>query len=186
MVRVGVVFFSVEGATAALADAAASGIASANDVEPILVRVTGDAIERGRYVDGGTLDTLDGCAGVIFGSPTYMGGPAAELKAFADATSERWTEQCWRDKLAAGFTAGANPAGDQLATLQALALLAAQHGMLWCGLDIAGGFDAQGRNRLGSQLGVASCRSAGVSHPNDLATARYLGERVARLCLRFR
>ena len=30
--------------------------------------------------------------------------PAAQFKAFADATGERWFKAAWKDKLAAGFT----------------------------------------------------------------------------------
>ena len=164
-IGIGVVFFSAEGATEALATAVSRGAAGAGDIEVSAIRVSGSDVEAGRYRNEAALATLDACAGILLGSPTYMGGPAAEFKAFADATGERWIEQRWRDKLAAGFTAGANPAGDQLATLQYLALPAAQHGMLWTGLDLAGGVDAGGRNRLGSQLGLASCLDGTDSHP---------------------
>jgi len=180
--RVGVVYFSAEGTTAALADALSRGASGVAETEVLPLRITGETIRHGRLDDEAMLERLDGCAAVVFGSPTYMGGPAAQFKAFADATSERWVDQRWRDKLAAGFTAGASPAGDQLATLQYFALLAAQHGMLWIGLDLTGGPDPHGRNRLGSQLGVASCADGSTPHADDLATARYLGERVARLC----
>ena len=46
-----------------------------------------------------------------------MGGPAAQFKAFADATGERWYRGAWRDKLAAGFTVSSGPSGDKLNTL---------------------------------------------------------------------
>jgi hypothetical protein len=57
--------------------------------------------------------------------------------------------------------------------------------MLWCGLDIPGEADPDGRNRLGSQLGLATHAVDGKHHPSDLATARYLGARLAKLCSRF-
>ena len=127
---------------------------------------------------------IDGCDAIIFRSPTYRGGPAAQFKAFADASSDRWEQQKWSGKLAAGFTCGSNPNGDQLATLQYFNILAAQHGMLWVNLDVIGSDDS-GRNTLGTQLGVSAlAREAGV--PSDLPTAFYLGKRVARLTTKYR
>jgi len=37
---------------------------------------------------------------MAFGSPTYMGGPAAQFKAFADATGDRWAARTWANKVA--------------------------------------------------------------------------------------
>ena len=109
-----------------------------------------------------------------------MGGPAAQFKAFADASSDRWDSQVWSGKLAAGFTVGANANGDQLATLHYFTILASQHGMLWVGLDITGGIDSEGRNPLGAQLGLAAhCLNPTLS-AIDTATAEYFGERVAK------
>ena len=53
--------------------------------------------------------------------------------------------------------------------------------MLWCGLDIPGGCDPSGRNRLGSQLGMATHAVEGVLDPSDLVTAHYLGKRLAKV-----
>ncbi|MET4720969.1 hypothetical protein ABIF63_005075 [Bradyrhizobium japonicum] len=63
-------------------------------------------------------------------------------------------------------------------------ILAAQHGMLWCGLDIPGGGDPSGRNRLGSQLGLATHLVDGALPQSDLCTAEYLGQRLAKLAKR--
>jgi len=133
----------------------------------------------GRFVNKEVLKSADAADALAFGSPTYMGGPAAQFKAFADATSDRWTTQRWADKVAAGFTTGSCANGDQGHTLAYFTILAAQHGMLWCGLDIPGGTDPQGRNRLGSQSGLATHVVDGALDASDLATARYLGRRLA-------
>jgi multimeric flavodoxin WrbA len=122
---------------------------------------------------------VDAADAVAFGSPTYMGGPAAQFKAFADASSERWEGQRWADKVAAGFTVGACANGDQGFTLAYFSILAAQHGMLWCGLDIPGGLDKAGRNRLGAQVGLVALATEGEVDAADLATAQYLGRRLA-------
>nr|WP_247287425.1 MULTISPECIES: flavodoxin family protein [unclassified Bradyrhizobium] len=138
----------------------------------------------GRFKNESLLETIDGASAVAFGSPTYMGGPAAQFKAFADASSDRWSKQAWANKIAAGFTTGACAGGDQLHTLSYFSILAAQHGMLWCGLDIPGGEDPSGRNRLGSQLGLATHLIDGSLPQSDLGTAEYLGQRLSRMASR--
>jgi multimeric flavodoxin WrbA len=116
--------------------------------EVTLCRITGQEIISGRFQDERTMQTID-AAGVAFGSPTYMGGASEQFKAFADASSERWSEQLWAGKAVAGFTTGVCAGGDQLHTLTYFSILAAQHGMPWCGLDIPGGESPNGLNRLG-------------------------------------
>ena len=182
MNRVAVVYFSQEGATHALAESVCEGIRHA-EADVVVHRIVADDLVGGRFVATTVLDTIGSCDAVVFGSPTYMGGPAAQFKAFADASSDRWEAQQWRNKLAAGFTCGTSPNGDQVATLQYFGLLAAQHGMLWLGLDLAES-EHEVINRLGTQLGASAMTQAGVE-TSDLVTARYLGQRVAQLSARW-
>ena len=56
---------------------------------------------------------LDAADAIIFGAPTYMGGPSADFKKFADASSKPWFAQKWKDKIAAGFTNSATMNGDK-------------------------------------------------------------------------
>lgn len=175
--RIAIVFFSASGVTARLAEAVWAGASEVADAVPC--RITPSDIVEGRFTNEEILKAADAADGLAFGSPTYMGGPAAQFKAFADATSDRWSEQRWANKVAAGFTTGACANGDQGHTLAYFAILAAQHGMLWCSLDIPGGSDRHGRNRLGSQLGLATHAVEGVPHSSDLATAHHLGKRLA-------
>lgn len=182
--RVAIIFFSATGATAKLAEAVHAGAAEA--AEAVSCRIVASDIVGGRFVNEEVLRIGDSADALAFGSPTYMGGPAAQFKAFADATSERWAEMRWADKVAAGFTTGSCANGDQGHTLAYFAVLAGQHGMLWSGLDVPGGMDPEGRNRLGSGLGVAAHAVDGALHASDLATARHLGRRLARLARRLR
>ncbi len=184
MTRVAVIYFSATGTTTRLAEVVAAGAGGAA-AEVVLQRIVGTDIIAGRYRNEATLAAVDAADAVIFGSPTFMGGPAAEFKAFADASSDRWTAQRWAGKLAAGFTCGSNPNGDQAATLAYLSILAGQHGMLWCGVDIAAGEDPAGRNRLGVSQGTCAHVAGGELVAADIETARYLGERVAVLAGRF-
>lgn len=93
---------------------------------------------------------LDAADAIIFGSPTYMGGASAGFHTFAEATSGRWAEARWADKLAAGFTNSASKSGDKnntLAFLAAFAAFAAQHRMLWVSPGPGSGVELQLRLR---------------------------------------
>jgi len=179
MHRVAIIYFSANGTTAKLAGAIQEGAAEIADV--VSRRITAADIIEGRFENEEVLRVADAADGLAFGSPTYMGGPAAQFKAFADATSERWSQQRWANKIAAGFTTGSCANGDQGHTLSYFSILAAQHGMLWCSLDIPGGYDPLGRNRLGSQLGLATHAAEGILDASDLATAHHLGRRLTKV-----
>jgi multimeric flavodoxin WrbA len=142
-------------------------------------------------------DDLARAEAIIFGAPTYMAGPAAPFKVFQDATSKAVMANgfAWKDKIAAGFTNSGARSGDKLATLIQIALFAAQHGMHWVNLDLPpANMSTTGSeddlNRLGFWLG-AGAQSNTDQGPDlappeaDLATARHLGERVAKATLQF-
>lgn len=177
--KVAVVYFSQTGVTAKLAGAVIEGLGSHDNIHVTEHRIYGTEIIEGRFRNQPLLDELNGCDGIIFGSPTYMGSVAAQFKAFADATSDQWCEQLWAGKLAAGFTCGSGLNGDQTATLQYMATLANQQGMLWMGLDLPKN-DPREINRLGCQAGAVAHSAHGEADPRDLDTARYLGERFAK------
>ena len=153
-----------------------------------------DAAELGNPEEG-PWDALDAADAIIFGSPTYMGSVSGPFEQFADATAKKWFAQAWKDKLAAGFTCSSNLAGDKQGTLQRMAVLAAQHGMIWVNLGLMPGEpkhpgdDAGNLNRLGFFLGAAA--QAGNVPPeqepgaSDLATAEHLGRRVAEVAGRY-
>ncbi|CAN5482466.1 flavodoxin family protein [soil metagenome] len=129
---------------------------------------------------------------VIFGSPTYMGGPSWQFKKFADASSSRWFSDAWKDKVFGGFTNSASLNGDKLATLQYFTILAAQHRGIWVGVAMKpSNTKASQRddiNRLGSFLGpmaqTPSDAAVDEMSPGDLETARRYGVRVAEVSAR--
>jgi multimeric flavodoxin WrbA len=140
---------------------------------------------------------LEASDAIIFGSPTYNGLVSARLKqVFEDSTKEAWRDLKWRDKIAAGFTNSGAQNGDKLNSLISMALFAAQHGMIWVGLDLMPGNSsstgtAENLNRLGSWLGAMA--QSNTDEGPDLApidsdrrTAAYLGERVATIAGRLR
>jgi NAD(P)H dehydrogenase (quinone) len=176
-----VVYFSTLGATQKLARQVLAGINTVEDVKAIEYQIQARDIFEGRFDNDEAMCLFDSADAIVMGSPTYMGGVAAQFKAFADASSERWDSQRWRNKFAAGFTVGSCLNGDQANSLQYMATLASQHGMLWVGLDLAGGYNSVGLNRLGCQLGVVSHNPEGEINHSDLDTAKYLGRRVATI-----
>jgi len=178
--KVAVVYFSASGTTAQLAGEIAQGTTKVAGVEAVTLRIDSDRIAKGRYTDEALYQQIDNADVLVMGSPTYMGGPAAQFKCFADGSSERWYRQAWHGKLATGLTVGGNANGDKAHTLQYFSVLAGQHSMLWCGLDLSGVNARPGFNRLGSENGlIVQTTRQGIDN-TDLQTARYFGEHIAR------
>lgn len=111
--RIAVVYFTKIDVTGQLAQAVISGIKDHECVEVVEHRIQGVEIVEGRFENSLLFESILDCDAVIMGSPTYMGGVSAQLKAFADASSEYWSEQQWTNKVAAGFTCGSTLNGDQ-------------------------------------------------------------------------
>jgi NAD(P)H dehydrogenase (quinone) len=190
MATVSIIYFSGFGHTAKLAEAVQKGTASVPGIKTNLIPINGDDIVKGRYQNDAAFAQLDASDAIIFGTATYMGGPAAQFKAFADASSAKWFTLAWRDKLAAGFTNSGSPSGDKFSTLQYLFTLAMQHSMIWIGLGEMP-MQTNGVNRLGSYSGVMS--QAKFEEKPDVApneadklTGEALGKRVAQFALTFK
>lgn len=184
LTRVAIVYHSGYGHTAKQAQAVARGARNVANTESLLISV--DDIEQ-------HWGTLEGVDAIIFGAPTYMGSASAQFKTFMDATSSTVFAKGgkWADKIAAGFTNAASRSGDKLATLQQIAVFAAQHGMHWINLGLPPGHNNSKSsedmlNRHGFFLGAAAQsnadESAEVAPPSaDLKTAEHLGARVSEV-----
>ncbi|WP_205951774.1 flavodoxin family protein [Pantoea stewartii] len=130
---------------------------------------------------------------IMFGSPTYMGGPSWQFKKFADASSKPWFEGKWVNKIFGGFTNSASINGDKLNTLAYFFLLAGQHGGIWVNMDIkSSNTKASLRddlNRMGSNVGPMAQTPADASpeemSSGDLETARLYGQRVYHIAAHF-
>jgi len=175
-----VVYFSKTNITKKLVQAACSGIESTGS-EVFSHQIKGLEIVEGRFMNLEIFQELRACDAIIFASPTYMGGVAAQFKAFADSTSDFWERQEWAGKIAAGITSGSALNGDQSSTLQYFSTLASQHGMVWVGIDSASGGEGKTLNRLGCQLGVVAQSDDTEINISDVETAKYLGVRVSKL-----
>jgi NAD(P)H dehydrogenase (quinone) len=183
MTNIAIVYFSGTGHTHLMAEAIATGAKQITDTQVEIIRITGEQIIDGRWKDDGILEKLQVADAIIFGSPTYMGGVAAQFKAFIDAASGIWFAQGWKDKIAGGFTHSSSLSGDKQGTLLYLATNAAQHSMIWVGAGQLPGAD--GTNRLGSFMGVMGQSAMDMSgapptiDPGDRLTSEHYGQRIA-------
>ena len=189
MPTVSIIYFSGSGHTTKLAEAMQKGAASIAGVKTNLIAISGDDINKGRYHNDAVFAQLDTSDAIIFGSPTYMGGPAGQFKTFADATGGKWYAGACKDKIASGFSVSNSPAGDKFSTLQYFHTLAMQHGMVWIGLGEMP-MQPNGVNRLGSFAGATA--QAGQESPDvapnaqDKLTGELLGKRVAEYAVKLK
>ena len=178
MTTVAIAYHSGYGHTKRVADAVHAGAGSVPGVSSVMIDVS--------KIDDAGWAQLAAADAIVFGAPTYMGGPSAPFKAFADASSKVWFTQGWKDKIAGGFTCSLNMSGDKLFTLNYFVALAMQHGMVWVSLGVMPGAvpgAPDQLNRLGSYMGVmaqADNVPAEQSPPQgDLDTAKAYGQRIA-------
>ncbi|MBB3825490.1 flavodoxin family protein [Xanthomonas arboricola] len=188
MRKIAIVYFSGYGHTARQADAVARGAA---DVPGTQVSV--HAIDKEGNLPEGALEVLAQQHAIIYGSPTYMGGPAWQFKKFADATSKLWMQQALKDTLAAGFTNSASVNGDKASTAQYFYTLSQQHGQVWIGTGLmpsntttSGPDDINWTGGFAAALAISPSDASAEEAPRrgDLLTAQALGKRVASFAAR--
>lgn len=189
MTSIAIVFFSGYGHTARQAEAVRSGAASVVDSE-----VTVFQIDAQGGLPEAAFEALAQADAIVYGSPTYMGGPAWQFKKFADASSKAWYAQAWKDKIAAGFTNSASVNGDKFATIEYFWTLSQQHGQIWVGTGMLpantkahGPDDINWTAGFGGALAVSPSDASPDEAPRagDLETARLFGRRIAEVAARF-
>ena len=182
MSQIVIVYHSGYGHTKKVAEAVAQGSGGA------LLAIDAE----GNLPEGGW-ERLAAARAIVFGSPTYMGGPSWQFKKFADASSKPWFMQAWRNKLAAGFTNSATMNGDKFNTLTYFFTLSQQHGMFWVGIGMhAPNAKANTRddvNNVGGYAGLMTVTPSDASTdemvPGDLATAKAFGQRIVEALGKF-
>lgn len=185
---ISVVFHSGSGHTAEMSHAVVQGAVTAGNVNVVEYEILDSDFKGGRWLNEELLTQLDESDAIILGSPTYMGSVSAQLKALMDATSPRYLERKWVDKIAAAFTVSGNPCGDKLNMLMTCSTFAMQHGMIWVGVAESP-VTGEGNNRLGIFFGAAG--QALLEPPSEMPSAEdkltgeMLGRRVANIAKRF-
>ncbi len=183
MTKIAVVFHSGYGHTLRVAQAVADGA----NAELLTIDADGNLPES-------AWTTLNEADAIIFGTPTYMGGPSWQFKKFADASSKAWFTGAWKDKVFGGFTNSASFSGDKQVTLIYLQTLASQQGGIWVSLgQMPSNTKAATRNdlnNLGGSVGVLvqspSDASPAEMSQGDLDTAKNYGKRVADITAKFK
>lgn len=152
MGKVLVIYYSRTGNTEAMARLVADG-----------ARHAGADVELKRVQDCTPEDLLD-ADGIIVGSPTYYGLPAAEIKELFDE-SVRYHGQL-EGKVGGAFSSAANIGGGNETTIMAILQMMLIHGMVVQGTP------------TGDHYGPVS-----IGAPDDRVEAqcRALGERIANL-----
>lgn len=190
MAKIAIVYFSGYGHTAKQAEAVAAGASGVAGSEVQVLRIDQDG-----NLPEGALEGLSQVDAIIYGSPTYMGGPAWQFKKFADASSKPWFGSAWKDKLAAGFTNSASVNGDKFSTIEYFWTLSQQHGQLWIGTGLLpANTKAHGPEDVNWTAGSAGALAISPSDASpeeaprsgDLETARLLGERVAQFAVKLK
>lgn len=198
MPRIAVIYYSSTGTNHTMAGAVAEGAREAGaEVRVKLVAETAprEAVESNAKWRGfveATEDTpraelsdLEWADGVVFGTPTRYGNVAAQLKAFIDSTGGLWMQGKLADKVYAGFTSAQAVHGGQESTLLALYHTIHHFG----GILVAPGYtDPAVSEAGGNPYGPSVTVGPEINPPTaaDLAHARVLGRRVARVAEKLR
>jgi len=155
MAKVGIIYYSREGNTRKMAHLVAEGVRG-EGLEVVVKRVEDTSI-----------DDLLKWEGIIAGSPTYYGGPAAPLKDLFDR-SVKYHGQL-EGKIGGAFTSSANIGGGNETTILSILQMMLIHGMI-----------IRGTSR-GDHYGPVSIESPEERAKKGCAE---LGARVARLVKR--
>lgn len=142
MAKIGIVYYSMYGATYELARSIAQGVEKAGGEahlrrvpDPLLpdevkasdgVRESIEAQSDVQVAEAGELEEFDG---IVFGSPTRYGSATSQLQAFLDTTGAQWQSGALVGKAAGFFTGAATMHGGHETTIMSMATFAMHHGM---------------------------------------------------------
>ena len=151
-------------------------------------RGTVSGIDRDDDISEADWQAVDASGAIIFGSPTYMGIASWQFKKFADATSRRWVNLDWNDRLATGSTKSASMNVDKHSTLHSSMTLAMRHSILWVGNGLMPSKtraevrdDINCRGSFGGLMAQSPFDASTDAAPTtgDIETARAFGVRFA-------
>ena len=184
-----VLYYSREGATAAMAKQVARGVECVSGIEARL-RTVPALSPQGDDDDGmallATQQDLRGCAGLVLGSPTRFGNMAAPLKQFLDDSSALWLQGALIDRPAGVFTSTSSLHGGQESTLLTMMLPLMHQGMVVVGVPYAVP-ELRATEAGGTPYGASHWSTESGDRgldDNEAAICRALGRRVAEWALR--
>lgn len=184
-----VLYYSRDGATAAMAKQVARGVECVSGIEARLRTVPSLSVpddESEAMALPATLEDLKHCAGLVLGSPTRFGNMAAPLKQFLDESSSLWLQGSLIDRPAGVFTSTSSLHGGQESTLLSMMLPLLHHGMVMVGVPYSvPGLRASEAG--GTPYGASHWSTEAGDRPmddNESSICRALGKRVAEWALR--
>jgi len=196
--KVLVVYYSMYGHVRHLAEAAAEGARSVNNVEVVLRRVPEtlpeEVIEKMGAVEAQqqqddvpvcTVDELGEADAIIFGTPTRFGNMCGQMRQFLDATGQLWMNGALIGKAGSVIASSNTQHGGQESTILSFHTTLLHHGMVVVGLPYS--FKGQ---MLTDQ--ISGCSPYGAStiaggdgsrfpSENEIAGARFQGEHIAKI-----
>ena len=179
-----VLYYSREGATAAMARQVARGVECVPGVEARMRTVPSLSAADITAEDAtllATQDDLKGCAGLVMGSPTRFGNMAAPMKQFLDESSALWLQGALIDRPAGVFTSTSSLHGGQETTLVSMMLPLIHHGMVMVGVPYSVP-ELRATEAGGTPYGASHWSTEAGDRPLDdreSAICRALGKRVA-------
>ena len=196
MAKVLVLYYSSFGHMEAMARAAAEG-ARAAGADVTVKRVPELVPDEVARKSGYKLDQeapvaqpaeLADYDGFVFGVPTRFGNMPAQMKNFLDQTGGMWASGALIDKAATVMVSTATQHGGQETTILTTQVVLQHHGMLVVPLSYAyAGQNGADKVRGGSPYGMSVVTNSDGSRwpdEDDLAGARFAGERLARITLK--
>lgn len=184
-----VLYYSRDGATAAMAKQVARGVECVSGIEARLRTVPSLSVpddESEAMALPATQEDLKHCAGLVLGSPTRFGNMAAPLKQFLDESSSLWLQGSLIDRPAGVFTSTSSLHGGQESTLLSMMLPLLHHGMVMVGVPYSVP-ELRASEAGGTPYGASHWSTEAGDRPmddNESSICRALGKRVAEWALR--
>ncbi len=196
MKKILVLYYSMYGHIAGMAQVMAEGARSAGNVEVTVKRVPETMSAEALKNAGARTDLPDPVASpeeladydaVIFGTPTRFGNMAGQMRTFLDQTGSHWANGTLIGKVGSVFTSSGTGGGNET-TITSFWNTLAHHGMMIVGLPYsAPELTDISELRGGSPYGASTYAAPdGSRQPSEkeLALVRHQGEHVARMVAR--
>ncbi len=198
-----IVYYSLYGHVAAMAQAAAEGVDQVPGMVGALRRVpetlTPEIIEKMGATEAQkslslvpvcTLKELEEADAILFGTPTRFGNMCGQMRQFLDATGQLWVRGALVGKPAGVFCSTATQHGGQETTLVSFMCTLLHQGMVIVGLP----YTYQGLTRMDEVTGGTPYGASTLAGPdgsrkpteNELAGARFQGRHLAEITKKLR
>jgi NAD(P)H dehydrogenase (quinone) len=196
--KVLVVYYSLYGHIARMAEAVAEGAREVGGAEVLVRRVpetlpaeviakmgAAQAQKKLSQVPVCTMEELGSADAVIFGTPTRFGNMCGQMRQFLDATGGLWIKGALVGKAGSVFASSGTQHGGQESTLLTFHVTLLHQGMVVVGLP----YSFEGQTRMdevtgGSPYGASTIAGGDGSRmpsENELAGARFQGKHVAAI-----